>query len=298
MNEYEKPSESRGRLIPRGPEDVLKVIRTGHRKARLGDLYIRLLSISWKLLFVLIAAIYVDINVIFSLAYLASDGIEHARPGSFADAFFFSVETLSTIGYGQFYPAGLAANFLVTLEAFTGFVFFAGVTGLLFSKFSRPTARVLFSNVAVIDTYDGVPHLMFRLANERNNRIVDANLHVALLRKENTSEGHQMRRFHDLTLVRSRIPLLQLTWTVMHRIDETSPLYKANPQHLREVDAEIIVSLTGLDETISQLIHARHSFVAEEIICNASFVDILKRGEGRQIEVDYSLFHNVKKSDA
>jgi len=294
MNIPQQPVKRRGRLVSRGDDDGLEIVRTGHRKLRLGDMYIRLLAASWKQLLCLIVALYLGINLLFALAYLAIGGIEHAQPGSFADAFFFSVQTLSTIGFGRMAPVGLVANVLVTLEALTGFGFFALVTGLVFSKFSRPTARVLFSEVAVICPYDGVPHLMLRLANERSNRIVDANLHMVMLRKEVTQEGHQMRRFHDLKLVRSRIPILQLTWTAMHRIDGESPLHNATPLALRDIEAEIVVSLTGLDETLSQTIHARTSYVAEEIICGSAFVDILKRSDDGRVEVNYNLFHEVR----
>ncbi len=294
MNPSQHPSSRRARLVPRGDNDKIEIVKTGHRTSRLGDLYVRLLAASWQRLACLIVLLYLAANALFALAYLAIGGIENARPGSFADAFFFSVQTMSTIGYGKMAPVGLAANLLVTLQVLSGFAFFALLTGLVFSKFSRPTARVLFSNVAVISPYDGVPHLMLRLANERSNRIVDANIHLVVLRKETTKEGHDMRRFHDLPLVRSRVPILQLTWTVMHRIDETSPLYHTTAQTLRDSDAEIIVSLTGLDETLSQTIHARYSYVAEDILCNAAFVDILnRRGDGR-LDVDYHRFHEVK----
>jgi inward rectifier potassium channel len=296
MNETASSSEIRARLVPRGDDDKIEINRSGQRNMRMGDLYIRLLSATWRQLLCGIVVLYLSINILFMLAYIyLGSGISHARPGSFIDAFFFSVQTMSTIGYGNMSPVGLATNLLVTLQVLNGFGFFALVTGLVFSKFSRPTARVMFSNVAVICPYNGVPHFMFRLANERNNRIVDANIHVAILKKETTTEGHEMRKFHDLKLLRSRNPILQLSWSVMHMIDETSPLYHATPENLREWDAEIIVSLTGLDETLSQTIHARFSYIAEDIICNSTFVDILKRKEnGRGVDVDYSHFHEVK----
>jgi len=289
-----KSSPRRSRLVPRGAEDKPQIVRSGHRVRKLDDIYARLLDTSWRELLGIVIVVYLLINLLFALAYLATEGgIDNARPGSFADAFFFSVQTLSTIGYGKMAPNGLAANLLVTAEVITGFSFFAVVTGLMFSKFSRPTARVLFSNVAVIGPYNGQPHLMLRLANERDNRIVDARIGVTMLRKETSAEGAQMRRFHDLNLVRSRLPMLQLSWTVMHPIDETSPLYHATEESLRENDAEIIVSLTGLDETFSQIIHARHSYIDEDIICSATFVDIITRGDDGRIDVNYRLFHDT-----
>jgi inward rectifier potassium channel len=231
----------------------------------------------------------------FAFAYLGTgDGIQNARPGSFADAFFFSVQTLATIGYGGMLPHGLAANLLVTIESLFGFAFYGLVTGLVFTKFSRPTARVLFSKKAVITMHDGKLHFMMRLANERNNRIVDASAKMTLMRDEWTVEGTQMRRFYELPLVRKEIPVLRLTWTVMHLIDENSPLFGMNSEKLSEVEGEIIISINGLDETLSQNIQARHSYIADEIICNAAFVDVLHRREDYVLEVRYDRFHDIK----
>ncbi|MDE3060348.1 MAG: ATP-sensitive inward rectifier potassium channel 10 [Pseudomonadota bacterium] len=285
-------SPSPPRLLPR--DGQLRVVKLGNRRPWREDIYVRLLDMPWAWLFICVALIYGVINLCFAGIYLAiGDGIENARLGSFADAFFFSVQTMATIGYGKLVPRGILANLLVTVEAFLGFGFFALVTGLMFAKFSRPTARVMFSDKAVVCPYNGVPHLMLRLANQRGNRIVDAGIHLNVLRDEKTLEGHSMRRFHDLALVRSRVPMLQLTWTVMHPIDEKSPLYGMTPQSLRDSNAEVIVSLTGLDETLMQTIHARYSYMHEDIVCNAAFVDILERKDGH-VEVDYRRFNEVR----
>jgi inward rectifier potassium channel len=162
-------------------------------------------------------------------------------------------------------------------------------------KFSRPTARVLFSNVAVICPYEGKPHLMVRLANERNNRIVDANVHVVMLRREISKEGHSMRRFYDMGLIRDRVPMMQMSWTLMHPIDENSPLYGAIDQKMADWDAEILVSLVGLDETFSQTIHARCSYIPSDILFNHRFVDVMTRTpDNKALEINYTLFHNVE----
>lgn len=285
----------RARLIPRDKHDGFAIKRTGYQEVRFADLYLSLLEMPWRHLIGLIALIYFSINLAFACVYLLIDhGIENALSGSFTDAFFFSVQTFSTIGYGRMAPLGLTANLAVTAEVLIGFIFFAVTTGLLFSKFSRPTARVLFSNVAVICPYEGKPHLMIRLANQRNNRIVDANVHVVMLRKETTKEGHSMRRFYDLPTVRARIPILQLTWTLMHPIDEQSPLYGATEDTLREWDAEILVSLMGLDETFSQTIHTRWSYIVDDIHCDAMFEDVIQRQEADNgIIIDYTKFHTT-----
>lgn len=282
------------RLITRG--DGYKVISVGKQGSLFGDLYVKLLGARWREVVAMMALLYLVINVAFAWGYvLLGDGLLHARPGSFEDAFFFSVQTLATIGYGEITPHGTAANLLVTLESMFGFAYYGLVTGIVFSKFSRPTARVLFSNRAIIGMHDGHPHFMIRMANERSNRIVDARAKFTLMRYERTPEGGVMRRFYDLPLERREIPILRLSWTVMHRIDEASPLYGMTPDKLNAMEAEIIVSMNGIDETLTQPIYARHSYITDEIVCNAAFVDIINRREDYVVEVRYDLFHEIRE---
>jgi inward rectifier potassium channel len=277
----------------------ITVVQTGARNGYLGDLYHLLLVSSWPRLFALLVIVYVVTNAFFALGYLVGgNSFEGAQPGSFADAFFFSVQTMATIGYGHWYPKTLWAHALVTVETLTGLVGVAMVAGLTFAKFSRPTARVLFSRVAVVVTRDGVPSLMFRTANQRGNQIVEARLHVVLARNEVTAEGEAVRRLYDLDLVRAQNALFALSWTAVHPITERSPLHGATSESLAASDAEIIVSLTGLDESFSQTVHARHSYVADEIIWGARFVDILSRTPDGRRQVDYTHFHDVVRTGA
>src|SRR5437867_9036654 len=178
------------------------------RRGLFGDLYHHLVSAPWSHLLAAIGGLYLAANALFAFAYLAQPGsIEHARPGSFVDAFFFSVQTMATIGYGKLVPRSGFANVLVTVEALIGLLGVAMVTGLVFAKFSRPTARVLFSRHAVVAPHDGVPCLMFRMANARGNNIVHAQLQVVLAREEATREGDRMRRFHALARFHDVVPL-------------------------------------------------------------------------------------------
>jgi inward rectifier potassium channel len=259
-----------------------------------GDLYHFLLSISWFKFLAVISVVYVLINSLFALAYLAGgDGIENARPGNFLDAFFFSVQTMASIGYGAMYPKTVYANTLVTIEALLGLLGLAMATGLMFSRFSLPKARVIFTRIAVITLYDGVPTLMFRVANERQNWILEAEIRVTVVKNEFNQEGQMMRRFYDIPLVRSQSPLFALSWTVMHAIDENSMLYGLTYENMIDSEMEILVTLTGTDETLYQNIYARHSFVASEILWNMRFVDIVtKMRDGRRC-VDYTKFHDV-----
>ena len=293
-NTQESGKARHPRLVSQG--DGFKVIAIGRHRHWFGDLYVHLLGASWRTMLLVLVAMYMVINIAFTLAYLATgDGIEHARAGSFADAFFFSVQTFATIGYGSMTPHGLAANILVTLESMFCFAYYGVVAGLMYSKFSRPTARIIFSRLAVIREHEGRPHFMARLANERNNQIVDAKAKLTIMMDETLNDGTHMRRFYDLPLVRSESPVLRLTWTAMHRIDHQSPLYGMTQEMLDAAEAEIILSITGTDETMSQPIHARHSYIANEIICDGEFEDILHRKENYVLEVRYDRFHHLKK---
>jgi len=260
----------------------------------LGDLYHVLLTASWTRLVLSVAACYVAGNTLFALGYLLDPGgIAHARAGSFEDAFFFSIQTMATIGYGQMVPHSLYTNVLVTIEALVGLLGFALMTGLIFAKFSRPSARVLFSRVAVITQWDGSPALLFRMANARGNQIVEAQVHLVLARDEITQEGESFRRLYDLELTRRQHALFTLTWTAVHPLTAQSPLAGATPASLAATDTEIIVSLTGLDETYEQTVHARYVYTAGDIVWGARFVDVLSRLPDGQRRIDYPRFHDV-----
>lgn len=283
------------RLVYRKGQFTLNIVKLGVPRLHLADLYHWLLTLSWPRFFILICLSYVITNSLFALAYLAGgDCIANARAGSFKDAFYFSVQTMATIGYGSMYPRTDYANTIVCIQALFGLWGVAMVTGLAFSRFSKPTARVIFSRVAVIAPFNGIPTLMYRTGNQRFNQILEAQQRATLIRDEVTSEGDFMRRFYDLQLVRSQSPIFALSWTVMHAIDESSPLYQLTAKDLIECQAEIVITLTGIDETVSQTIHARHSFVAAEIIWNMRFVDIILRSPDGKRVVDYTRFHDVK----
>jgi inward rectifier potassium channel len=271
------------------------VRRIAGRRSGAADLYHRLLTIPWPGFFVAIAVTYVLFNIAFGLLFLIQPGsVANARPGSFADAFFFSVQTMATIGYGEMRPATLYANLLVSVEVLLGMTGLALATGLMFARFSRPTARVIFSRKAVIAPYNGVPTLMFRAANQRRNQILEAQINVAVLRNEVSAEDGTMRRFYDLALARSHTPMFSLTWTVMHAIDEKSPFYGCTPQSLEAADMEIVITLIGIDETFAQTIHARHSYGADDVAWNHRFADILSRLEDGTRVIDYRRFDDVE----
>jgi inward rectifier potassium channel len=258
------------------------------------DIYHSVLTVSWVCFFAVIALLFGIFNLAFAGLYLLdSHAVANAHPGSFADAFFFSVQTMATIGYGQLYPQTFYGNLVMTLEVLLGMSALALMTGVMFARFSRPTARVMFSDVAIIAPYDGVPTLMFRAANQRRNQILEAQVSVAMLRDERTREGDPMRRFHDLPLARNRTPAFGLTWMVMHPINQESPLHGATAQSLAAESAEIVITLTGIDGTFAQSIYARHSYVADEILWNRRFADVLCELDDGTRVIDYRRFHEV-----
>jgi inward rectifier potassium channel len=266
----------------------------GVERGGLRDFYHWVLTIPWWVFYVCLISTYLSLNILFaSLYWLDPDGVANARPHSFVDAFFFSVQTISTIGYGVMTPKSLYANIVMTAEAFAGLGMVAIATGLIFSRVSRPTARVMFSRIAVITPFDGVPALMFRAANQRGNQILEAEASVNLFGEVTTVEGHNMRRFQPLQLVRSRQPMFALSWTLMHFIDETSPLFGATADSLQADSAEIVVALSGVDEIFAQRIYARHSYLPDEIIWNRMLADVLTTNEDGDRVVNYYNFHKL-----
>jgi inward rectifier potassium channel len=266
----------------------------GQRSARWSDLYHLLLTLSWLQVLGLMCFSYIVINALFALLFLVDgESIANAKPGSFADAFFFSVQTMASIGYGAMYPQSLYANIVVTFESILGLFWLTMATGLMFARFSRPTARVLFSTAAVVAPRDGVPTLMFRAANQRGNQILEAQMRLVLIRNVMTSEGEFMRRFYDMALERSQNPIFALTWTAMHPIDEQSPLYGMTAEDLTEIEAEILVTMNGIDDTFSQTILARHSYIPSEIFWNMRLRDIITRASDGRRAVNYQDFHEI-----
>jgi inward rectifier potassium channel len=257
------------------------------------DFYHHLLTASWPSLLIQIAFLFGVGNALFALGYYLDGGIENARPGSYLDVFFFSVETMATIGYGKMAPNSLISHTLMSIEALTGLMGFALITGLVFAKFSRPSARVRFSRFAVISKRDGVSSLMFRMANVRSNQIVEAQIHVVLARQERTAEGESVRRFHDLEMSRHRNAIFGYSWTAIHPIRPGSPFYGATPESLALAEAGVVVSLTGIDETFSQTVYARYYYEAADIIFGARLADITTRTPDREFLIDYANFDEV-----
>jgi inward rectifier potassium channel len=286
-----KKTPGEQRVVSRG--GLPNVSRVGLKPHLFQDIYHYALRAPWSMLLLMIAGLYLAANALFALVFMMCGGISNARPGSFADAFFFSVQTMATIGYGQMWPTTVLAEILVTAEAMVGLLGLAVATGLIFSKFSRPTARIMFSNVAVIAPRDGVPSLMFRMANERQDQIVEATLRLALIRNEQTAEGERLRRIHDLKLVRGQSAVFFLSWTAIHPITPDSPLYGQTREDLAKVEAQVMATVIGTDETLAQTIHARYAYTVADLVWGHRLADIISVDENGRRTVDYSRFHDT-----
>lgn len=275
----------------------LLIRRRGQHNFLFEDAYHKVLEMPWWRFFAYAVVGWLVINFLFALIYAASPGcVAGARPGDLEDAFYFSVQTLATIGYGAMVPITRYGHVVVVFEALVGTLVVAVVTGATFAKFARPTARVLFGARIVVQVRNSVPHLVFRMANWRGNMVVEGQLRVLLLVVRKTEEGDVIRMPVELPLVRDRTALFALTWMPMHRIDATSPFWggEAALARLREEKAEIFLSFNGIDETIAQTIHARHRYVLDDIVYNARFVDVLEHGDTGVRTIDYAKFHDVE----
>lgn len=279
--------DARGRLLleRRGlPRELGSTLAT--------DAYHFLRTATWTRITVLFAGLFLVTNIVFALAFWVTGGVTGAA--GFLDCFWFSVQTLATIGYGGMTPTSTAANALVTVEAFFGILLTAFATGVFFSRFATPSARVIFSRVAVIGEYDGKRTLMFRMANARATAIVEATVHVYLSRDEVLANGERTRRIHDLALRRTVSPIFAMSWTAYHTLDETSPLYNFQPGS--PVGAmNIIITFQGIDDRLASTVHTRFAYNPEDIEFDRRFVDIVKLDSETGVRyLDFELFHSTE----
>jgi inward rectifier potassium channel len=264
------------------------------------SLYHWLLTISWPRFLASIAGSYIAVNTLFAFAFLACgpDALQSSA-GNFAAqpffrAFFFSVDTFATIGYGNITPVGVAANTLVTIEALLNIVGVALATGVMFARFSRPSTRIIYSRNAVVAPYRGKTALEFRIANTRRSQLIDVQVQAILTKIERTN-GTGVRKFYELALERDRVVFFPLSWTVVHPIDSTSAIWGLSQADLVEADAELLVLLIGTDETVSQTVHSRSSYEADEIVWGAKFANMFMRTEAEGIiGMNLSRIHDIE----
>lgn len=246
----------------------------GDERQILRDAYHTFLHLPWAAALALIAVAFFAFNLVFAAVYLEVGGIDGAN-GSFMDALSFSVQTMATIGYGVMHPVTNPANGVMIVESMFGIIFTALATGLVFSKFSRPTTRISCSQQLVITNFEGKRTLMFRIGNRRSNVIVEAQLHVVAILTTLTPEGETFYKAFDLKLVRDRQVGMTRGWTVMHVVDETSPLFGLDAAALKEAELEIHIALTGIDSVTMQSVHSTHSYDDSHVKIGYRFEDTL-----------------------
>jgi len=257
------------------------------------DLYHHAMTVSWPALFASAALVFMVLNGVFATLYgLGDKPVANVQSETFLQFFFFSIETLATVGYGDMHPQTNYGHVVATVEIFTGMSFLAVMTGLVFARFSRPKARFVFARNAVVTSYMRRPTLMIRLANARHNTISGATAKLWLIRREDIPEGQTLRRYYELTLERQENPIFAFSWTIFHIIDEFSPLAGHTPEQLAEGEGALLLTVTGFDDSSAQQLWARQSYSHQDIRWQHHYVDITSWAEERMI-LDYEKFHDV-----
>jgi len=284
--------KSKGVVVHAGQSEFLK-INTGKREWR--DAYHWILSLSWPQFAALIAGAYFSLNLVFALLYsIGGNCIAEMPPGSFPAAFFFSVQTLATVGYGHMYPATLYGNILATVEIMVGMFGLAVMTGLIFIRFSRPTARIEFTRNVVIAPFDGRPTLMLRVANLRHHSMAEAEFRLMFMRDEQVSEGEIFRRFYSLKLQFDRLITFPVALTLRHTIDEQSPLHGMTLESLQAADSRLVASVVAIETVIQAAVQSQKDYTWRDIRFGERFVEIYtETGEGR-LTVDYGRLHETE----
>jgi inward rectifier potassium channel len=295
MTKHLRSNSRTSRRLRFGQRDI---ITHGLARVVFMDLYHHFMTVSWVRLFLTIAAFFLVFDALFGCAYALVPGcIANLNPLGLAGAFFFSVETLATVGYGDMHPQTVYGHVVSMIEVFVGLMSVALITGIMFARFSVPRARFLFAKHGVVRHIDGKLTLMFRAANARQNVVQEASAQLRMLRNDVTREGFRLRRIVDLPLVRSQHPLFALGWNIMHVLDETSALHGQSAESLRDSQALFILSMSGTDETTGQVLMARHEYAASAIRWNSAFRDIMEVAADGTIHFDFGKFHDIEPLD-
>ena len=293
--EGDRNSESAGRRRPRRSRSRVRdlggrrIIAEGLERNVWTDLYVNAMTVSWPAFVAALAVAFVALNFVFALIYdLERAPIANAREGNLADLFFFSVETTSTVGYGDMHPQTIYGHLVATAENFTGLLLLAMMTGLVFARFSRPRARIIFAKYPVVSRYNGEPTLIFRMANARSNFITEATAKLWMLNPTVSQEGNRMVGFERLRLLKSENPTFALSWTLFHPIDDSSPLFGKDEDALSARGINFVVSIVGFDEASGQIVRARDVFTAQDVLFGHEYVDFVWVDEQGLRHIDYA----------
>ncbi len=310
LSEEEKRDLGFGSVVTRGsrqrllnPDGTFNVRRTGLPIVSSLNLYHSLLAMSWRMFLLLVLVLYFLSNIIFGVLYTLNgaeaivDTSSEPMTSIFLRGFFFSVQTFATIGYGTIHPAGVIPNLLVTVESYYSLLANALITGLVFARFARPTAKVIFSDVAVVAPYRGISGLMVRLVNGRSNQLIDVRATMIYARFVE-EHGKTVRRFDALELERDRVSFLPLAWTIVHPITPDSPLHGITREEVERTDAELLVLLNATDETFAAVVHTRSSYKPQEVRVGYKFVNIYNAvGDGEPISIDVRKLSEIEPAE-
>jgi len=282
---------SKARVVRLGGREV---ITEGLHLNFWADISHRCMTASWPAFIGGAAMVFVAFNAFFATFYwLGDQPISNVPGGAYIDYLYFSIETLSTAGYGDMHPQTHYGHFIATVELFTGIFSMSLMTGLIFARFSRPSARLLFADNPVISDHEGEPTLMIRLANERHNIISNATARLWLFKNIVSKEGQSFRRFYELPLLRSESPALALSWTLFHIIDEASPLHGLNADDLESLKLSLVMVVSGYDVVAAQTVHARKAYEHPDIRFGHRYAEILDTADDGRLKVDYGRFHET-----
>ena len=282
---------SKPRVVQLGGREV---ITEGLNLNFWADISHRCMTASWPAFIAGAVLVFVVFNAVFAVFYWIGDQpIANVPGGAYIDYLYFSIETLSTAGYGDMHPQTHYGHFISAVELFTGIFSMSLMTGLIFARFSRPNARLLFADNPVVSHHEGQPTLMVRFANERHNIIGNATARLWLLRDEVSREGRSFRRFYELPLVRSEHPALALSWTLYHVVGEQSPLHGLDADDLDAAGVSLVVVVSGYDVVAAQIVHGRRSYDHSDIRFGHRYADILDTSEDGRLRIDYGRFHET-----
>jgi inward rectifier potassium channel len=287
----QKRSKKKTQLVRLGEREIETL---GLSQGFWSDLYHRSMVVSWPVFFGSAAALFVALNAVFGFLYsLGHEPIANAAQNGPLASFYFSIETLATVGYGDMHPQTNYGHLIATIEIFTGMCFLAVMTGLIFARFSRPRARFEFANNPVITRHEGRQTLMIRMANARHNAISRANARLWIFRIERTKEGEERRRFYELKLDRNDHPIFALSWNLFHVIDKDSPLHGLTESDLTEIDALLVLNVGGIDDSSTQQLHARRIYSWRDIRWHHRYKDITSVSPQGRLLLDYTKFHDT-----
>ena len=293
MAKSERERTAKSRLVRFGSRDI-EVVVEGANLSFWADIGHRSMTASWPAFIGGAVLVFVVFNAIFASFYwIGNQPISNVPGGAYIDYLYFSIETLSTAGYGDMHPQTHYGHFIAAVELFTGIFSMSLMTGLIFARFSRPSARLLFADNPVISDHDGERTLMIRLANERHNVISNATARLWLFKNIVSKESQSFRRFYELPLSRNESPALALSWTLFHIIDEASPLYGLNADDLEAIKMTLIVVVSGYDVVAAQTVHARKSYDYPDIRFGHRYAEILDTAEDGRLKIDYGRFHET-----